>query len=271
MLVQFHERRPWSSDLARLKMSQVGCDKNHLGVGAVVAVKALFFDVFGTVVDWRSSISEFASDMAAHAGWDVKVDWTAFAEAWRAEYAPSMAEVKAGRRPYVRLDILHRENLDRILPRFGLEGIDETQRCAMNLAWHNLNPWVDSVPGLTRLKGKFILATMSNGNTALMVNMAKHAGLPWDCILGAEPAQHYKPDPETYLTGADWLNLPPSECLMVAAHNGDLAAARALGFKTAFIARPTEYGPSQVDDIAATEDWDFIAESMTDLADQLGC
>ncbi|MDA8574744.1 haloacid dehalogenase type II [Alphaproteobacteria bacterium] len=235
------------------------------------AVRALFFDVFGTVVDWRSSISEFGAAMATAENWKLQIDWTEFAEAWRAEYAPSMVEVKSGRRPYARLDILHRENLDRIIPRFGLDGLDESQRQALNLAWHKLHPWADSVPGLTRLKRQFILATMSNGNTALMVNMAKHAGLPWDCILGAEPAQHYKPDPETYLTGADWLNLPPSECMMVAAHNSDLAAARALGFKTAFIARPTEYGPAQAADLAAAEAWDFIAGSMTELADQLHC
>lgn len=234
-------------------------------------IKALFFDVFGTVVDWRGSVARLGAAMADEIAAPADLDWTAFADAWRAEYQPAMAEVRAGRRPFARLDLLHRENLDRILPRFGLDHVDEAARARMNLFWHRLDGWPDSVPGLTRLKRRFILATMSNGNTALMVDMAKHADLPWDCILGAEPARHYKPDPETYLTGADWLDLPPSACLMVAAHNSDLAAACAHGLQTAFIARPREYGPAQSQDLAATEAWTYIADSMTDLADQLGC
>ena len=232
-------------------------------------IKALFFDVFGTVVDWRGSIARLGGAMSDNLGAPNDFDWYAFADAWRSEYQPAMAEVRTGRRPYTRLDTLHRENLDRVLPRFGLEYIDEDARENMNLFWHRLDAWPDSVPGLLSLKSRFIIATMSNGNTAMMVNMAKHAKLPWDCILGADPAGHYKPDSETYLTGAEWLDLQPSSCLMVAAHNVDLAAAQANGLRTAFISRPSEYGTAQTSDLSANEAWDYVADSIIDLADQL--
>jgi len=233
-------------------------------------IKALVFDVFGTVVDWRTSISREVSDVASKKGWSI--DATAFAESWRGKYQPSMDPVRRGEKPYVRLDDLHRESLKVVLEEFGVGGqLDAAELEHLNRAWHRLTPWPDSVPGLTRLKTRFILATMSNGNVALMVNMAKHSGLPWDMILGSEPAQNYKPVPSVYLTGADWLGLEPGEVLMTAAHNGDLAAARALGFRTAFITRPTEHGPDQTKDLKAESDWDYAVDSMEELAERLGC
>ena len=234
------------------------------------SIKALVFDVFGTVVDWRTSVAREVETVAKAKGWTV--DATAFAVTWRAKYQPSMDPVRRGEKPYARLDDLHRESLKAVLTESGLaDSLDGEELEHLNRAWHRLTPWPDSVPGLTRLKTKFILATMSNGNTALMVNMAKNAGLRWDTILGSEPAQNYKPVPKVYLTGAEWLGLRPDEILMTAAHNKDLAAARALGFKTAFVLRPNEHGPDQKTDLAAAEDWTYVAASMEDLADQLGC
>lgn len=232
-------------------------------------LKALVFDVFGTVVDWRTSIANEASDQLKNKGFDL--NWLAFAEAWRAKYQPSMEGVRSGKRGYVRLDILHLENLMEVLEEFKVSGLSSDDLDYLNRAWHRLEPWPDSVSGLQRLKKKFIIGTMSNGNVALMVNMAKHSGLPWDVILGAEPAQAYKPDPKTYLTGVDWLGLQPDQVLMCAAHNSDLVAARNQGLKTAFIARPTEYGNNQSVDITAEHEFDFITTDMNDLADQLGC
>jgi len=232
-------------------------------------LKALVFDVFGTVVDWRTSIANEASDQLKNKGFDL--NWLAFAEAWRAKYQPSMEGVRSGKRGYVRLDILHLENLMEVLEEFKVSGLSTADLDYLNRAWHRLEPWPDSVSGLQRLKKKFIIGTMSNGNVALMVNMAKHSGLPWDVILGAEPAQAYKPDPKTYLTGVDWLGLQPDQVLMCAAHNSDLVAARNQGLKTAFIGRPTEYGKDQSVDIEAEHEFDFITTDMNDLADQLGC
>jgi 2-haloacid dehalogenase len=232
-------------------------------------IKALFFDVFGTVVDWRNSVASEIEVLARTKGWSV--DPFAFAEAWRGKYQPSMEPVRRGESPYVRLDDLHRRSLEQVLAEFELTGLTEAELVALNKAWHRLTPWPDCVPGLRRLKARFILATMSNGNVALMVGMAKNAGLPWDMILGAEPARNYKPVPGVYLTGADWLDLEPGEILMTAAHNSDLAAARDLGFRTAFITRPTEYGPNQTKDVEAEQAWDHVATSMEDLASQLGC
>lgn len=232
-------------------------------------MKALVFDVFGTVVDWRNSIAREVGAVAAAKGWNV--DPIAFADRWRAMYQPSMDPVRRGEKPYVRLDDLHRASLAALLAESGLDPLPADELEHLNRAWHRLDPWPDCVPGLTRLKKRFVLATMSNGNVALMVNMAKHAGLPWDTILGAEPARNYKPVPAVYLTGADWLGLQPSEVMMTAAHNGDLRAARALGFRTAFVARPTEHGPSQSRDLVAEEDWDEVVGSMDELADRLGC
>lgn len=231
-------------------------------------VKALVFDVFGTVVDWRTSVAREVDDLAAARGWSV--DGAAFADRWRALYQPSMRPVRRGEAPYRRLDDLHRESLKTVLEEFEIPMDDPDEIEHLNRVWHRLTPWPDSVPGLERLKRKFVLATMSNGNVSLMVNMAKHAGLPWDMILGSEPAQNYKPKSVVYLTGADWLGLDPGEIIMTAAHNHDLEAARRLGFRTAFILRPTEYGPNQDKDTEAESDWDYIVDNMEDLADRLG-
>jgi 2-haloacid dehalogenase len=236
---------------------------------SVTEVKALCFDVFGTVVDWRNSVAREAAALLEVRG--VSRDWHAFADRWRALYQPAMEEVRSGRRPWTRLDDLHRENLLTLLDELGFGGLSEAEIDHLNRAWHRLDPWPDAVPGLIRLKGKYILATLSNGNVALMVGMARHAGLPWDVILGAEVAHAYKPQPEAYQRAAYLLDLPPSSCMMVAAHNGDLVAAAACGFRTAFVARPTEHGPDQKTDLRAEHAFDARAESFTDLADILGC
>jgi len=233
-------------------------------------VKALTFDVFGTVVDWRSSIVREGQVLATQKNL-TGIDWAKFADAWRSRYRPAMDEVLAGRRPWTKLDDLHRENLELVLKDFGITGLSEAELDHLNRAWHRLDPWPDAVAGLTRLKRKHILATLSNGNVALMVNMAKRAGLPWDTILGAEVAQAYKPQPAAYLKTAAFLGLRPDECLMVAAHNNDLAVATTLGFHSAFVARPTEYGPGQTKDVKAERQWDVIAKDFVDLAGQLGC
>lgn len=232
-------------------------------------VKALTFDVFGTVVDWRNSIAAEAESLLAPKGHTL--DWHGFADAWRARYQPAMQLVRTGARTFTKLDILHRENLEEILPEFGVTGLTEAELDRLNRAWHRLTPWPDSVPGLTRLKAKYVLATQSNGNVALMVNMAKHGGLPWDVILGAEVCQAYKPMPEAYLRAADLLGLAPEECMMTAAHNDDLKAAAAQGFRTAFVARPTEKGPGQTKDLEADPSVDIAAGSFVELAEKLGC
>ena len=232
-------------------------------------VKALTFDVFGTVVDWRSGIAREARAILGGSG--PERDWAAFADRWRALYQPAMEAVRRGRRPWTRLDDLHRENLRTVLDEFGLSGRSEAEIEELNRAWHRLDPWPDAVPGLSRLKRRFILATLSNGNIALMVNMAKRAGLPWDAILGAEVARAYKPMPEAYLRTAECLGLAPARCLMVAAHNGDLVAASACGFRTAFVARPSEHGAGQPGDLRAEHAFDVIAADFLDLAEQLGC
>lgn len=232
-------------------------------------IRALTFDVFGTVVDWRGSI--IAEGERWNRDWGLSVNWAAFANAWRARYQPSMEEVRSGKRPWAILDVLHRESLDALLEQFEVKGLSEAQIDHLNRAWHRLRPWPDSVSGLTRLKQKYTLATLSNGNVTLLVNMAKHSRLPWDAILGAEVAQHYKPQPEAYLTTARMLGLRPEQCLMVAAHNNDLVHAASHGFRTAFIHRSTEYGPDQSTDLEPTEDFDWIARGLDDLAEQLGC
>lgn len=233
-------------------------------------LRALVFDVFGTVVDWRSGV---ARDAAAflHRHDRADVDPGAFADAWRRRYSPAMEEVRSGRRPFVRLDVLHRENLDAILPEFGIApgSVPMPELDALNLAWHRLDPWPDVVAGLTRLKARYIVAPLSNGNISLMVDMAKRAGLPWDAILGAEVAQAYKPARQAYLRTAEVLGLAPGQLCMVAAHNGDLAAARECGLRTAFVPRPTEHGPGQTSDLTPDQDWDVIAGDIGALADAL--
>jgi 2-haloacid dehalogenase len=232
-------------------------------------LKALLFDTFGTVVDWRNGITREAALFLARHG--SEADAAEFADAWRSRYQPAMDEVRNGRRPFVPLDVLHRESLFTILPDFGisLDQVAAAELDALNLAWHRLDPWPDSVEGLRRLKERFIIASMSNANIRLIVDMARHAGLPWDAILGAEVAQAYKPSPETYLRAIEILGLQPEEICMVAAHNYDLAAARECRIKTAFVHRTTEYGPQQTTDLQPSQDWDFVAGDLLSLATQL--
>ena len=234
-------------------------------------VRALVFDVFGTVVDWRSGVARDAAPfLARHAR--SRVDPGAFADAWRKRYDPAMEAVRRGSRPFVRLDVLHWENLVAVLPTFGIDPakVPAAELDELNLAWHRLDPWPDVVAGLARLKRRYVIAPLSNGNVILMLDMAKRAGLPWDAILGAELAQAYKPDPEAYLRTADILAMQPHEVCMVAAHNGDLAAARACGLATAFVPRPTEHGPGQTKDLRPEQDWDVVAKDFGELADKLG-
>jgi 2-haloacid dehalogenase len=232
-------------------------------------VKALGFDVFGTVVDWRTSITREGEAFGrAH---KLDVDWLKFAVAWRGLYQPMMNKVRNGEIGWTKLDDLHRMALDQLMVEFGIKGLAEKDIDHLNRAWHRLDPWPDSVPGLTRLKTKYVLTPLSNGNIALMVNMAKRAGLPWDAILGAEPAQHYKPHPEAYLRTAGFLGIRPDELMLVAAHNGDLKAARSCGLKTAFVPRPMEHGPGQTKDLTPEADWDVVASDFVDLAKKMGC
>jgi 2-haloacid dehalogenase len=235
---------------------------------AATSVKALVFDVFGTVVDWRSSVAKEVTELSRRKG--LSLDGERFADAWRAAYGPSMNRVRTGVLPWTTLDRLHRMSLDNLLVEFKVTGLSEAEIAALNRSWHRLQPWPDSVAGLTRLKARFIIAPLSNGNIALMTNMAKHAGLPWDCVLGAELARHYKPDREVYQSAADFLDLAPAEVMMVAAHLGDLKAARTVGLKTAFVTRPKEYGPSGKPDLKADGIADVSATDFNDLAAQLG-
>jgi 2-haloacid dehalogenase len=234
-------------------------------------LKALVFDVFGTVVDWRSGIAREASSfLSRHAP---HIDAFEFADAWRRQYAPAMNEIRSGRRPFVRLDLLHRENLEKALVECGVDSaaIASQELDELNLAWHRLDPWTDSVEGLLRMKRRFIIAPLSNGNIRLMVDMAKRAALPWDAILGAEVVRAYKPTPAVYLETADILGLQPRQVCLVAAHNDDLTAARSCDLSTAFVARPTEHGPAQQTDLQPRQAWDFVAADMIGLATQLGC
>lgn len=232
-------------------------------------IEALTFDVFGTVVDWRGSLIRDGERFGLKC--NLAVDWGALADAWRGQYQPALAEVREGRQPWTPLDVLHRRSLDRILPEFGLDCLDEADRAELNLVWHRLDPWPDSVAGLNRLKRRFILATLSNGNIRLLVDMAKRAGLPWDAILGAEVARTYKPLPEAYRTTAELLCLAPAQCLMVAAHYGDLLAAQRVGFRTCYVWRRAEYGTRPKHDLPAEHGMDLVVEDFLDLADRLGC
>jgi 2-haloacid dehalogenase len=230
------------------------------------SVKALFFDVFGTLVDWRTGIARESERILAPLGH--ALDWLAFAHAWRGEYQPSMEEVRAGRIPFSKLDMLHRRNLERILPRFGIGGLPEEVMQGLNRAWHVLPAWPEVPGALARLKLLYILAPVSNGNISLMVDLARTNKLTWDAILGAEIAGDYKPKPRVYLASAEALDLSPGECMMVAAHSSDLAAAAACGLKTAHVARPDEYGPG-TGETAPAVPVDVTAANLSDLADQL--
>ena len=232
------------------------------------SIKALTFDVFGTVVDWRTSVIHEGAHLGQAKG--LHVDWARFADAWRAGYGPAMDGVRRGELPWTNLDGLHRKILDRLLMEFKIEGLNEAEKDQLNRAWHRLTPWPDSVLGLSRLRRRFIVATLSNGNVSLLVNMAKHAGLTWDCILSAELAKHYKPDKEVYVTAAELLGLRPEQVMMVAAHKGDLRAASGVGLKTAFVPRPLEQGPGGKVD-TTPESWiDVTATDFNELAHKLG-
>jgi 2-haloacid dehalogenase len=231
-------------------------------------IAALTFDVFGTVVDWRSSVAREVQSVLAPKG--VSLDWAAFADRWREGYWPAMASVRKGERPFVALDLLHREILDRLLEAEGIGGLTEAEIDHLNRAWHRLDPWSDVLEGMARLKRRFILASQSNGNVALIVNMARHAGLPWDMVLGAEVARAYKPQPEAYDRAAELLGLEPSRCMMVAAHPYDLTSAAKRGFRTAYVHRPLENGPGREAERPAPGTFDHQVDSFTELADQLG-
>ena len=241
----------------------------------MLKVKALFFDVFGTVVDWRSGIVSAVEKISKKNNISLKA--AEFADAWRAEYQPAMEEIRIGKRDFTILDILHMENLQKISSKFNLNNLSNEDNNFLVTAWHRLPGWPDSSEGLQKLKTKFILATQSNGNIALMVNMAKHSNLNWDVILGAEVLGYYKPHPEAYLRACKALNLDPSECLMVAAHGDDLKATSLQGMKTAYVHRPFEYGKEKLFDLAEVNDykgdreWDIISKDFNDLAHQLGC
>jgi 2-haloacid dehalogenase len=258
-------------DLLRMAaVTGIACTGVARGIEADVPqnVKALVFDTFGTVVDWRSSVAAEVDALAKRKG--IAVDGAKFADAWRAGYGPSMNRVRSGDLPWTKLDALHRMTLDRILVEFKIEGLSDAEKDALNRAWHRLRPWPDAVAGLTRLKKKFIIAPLSNGNISLMTDLAKFAGLPWDVILGAELARHYKPDREVYQSAADFLDLQPSEVMMVAAHLGDLRAAKSVGLKTAFVTRPQEFGPGGKPDLKPDASCDIAAKDFNELATQLG-
>ena len=231
------------------------------------AIRALIFDVFGTVVDWRGSILRECRALGQQK--KIAADWDAFADAWRAGYRPAMARVRTGDLPWMNIDQLHRMILDELLARFAVEGLTEDEIDHLNRAWHRLDPWPDARRGLSMLKRRHVIATLSNGNMALLVNMAKHGNLPWDCVLSAELFRHYKPDPESYLGAAAMLGFEPDEVMMVAAHKDDLRAARACGLATAFVRRPREKGPKVKVDVRPEPDFDYNAKDFVDLAQRM--
>ena len=230
-------------------------------------VRALAFDVFGTVVDWRGGVIRAGEELARSR--DLDADWPRFADAWRGRYVPSMDRVRRGELPWTNLDALHRASLEELLKEFGMEGLTEGEKDHLNKAWHRLDPWPDSVEGLLRLKERYTIAPLSNGNVALLTNMAKRAGLPWDLILSAELVRRYKPDPETYLMVPALLDLRPEEVAMVAAHPDDLHAAAENGLKTVYVPRPLEWGPAgeaEPPDPA----FDMVVGDVVELAGELG-
>ena len=234
------------------------------------SVEALLFDVFGTVVDWRGSIIAEGRALGARTG-NEGVDWEAFADRWRGMYQPSMERVRTGEREWTELDVLHRESLEALIEEFHVGGLAEADVADFVDAWHRLRPWPDSPGGLARLRARYILATCSNGNVRLLVDLARSGALPFDTVLGPPIARAYKPLDRAYLETAALLALEPGECMMVAAHNSDLAKAASLGLRTAFVVRPTEHGPHQSGDLEPEGDWDLIASSFDELADRLGC
>jgi 2-haloacid dehalogenase len=235
---------------------------------AAASIKVLGFDVFGTVVDWRSSVIAEGEQFGRAKG--IKIDWAAFADAWRAAYRPSLDRVQKGEQPWTKLDKLHRASLEQILTQFKIEGLSRDEIAHFNRVWHRLKPWPDSVAGLQRLKSRFVITTLSNGNISLLTNMAKHAGLPWDCILCAESVRHYKPDAEIYRLIPELFDLKPEQVMLVAAHENDLQAAQKHGLRTALVHRPLEHGPGKASSIPQAGTFDFVAKDFLDLADQLG-
>ena len=229
-------------------------------------IRALLFDVFGTLVDWRGGVAREARAALSPLG--IAIDWLAFADAWRAEYQPAMEEVRAGKLAFCKLDMLHRRNLDRVLERFGLGRLGEAERAELNLAWHRLDAWPDVAPGLALLRGSFRLAPCSNGNISIMVDLARRNAFPWDAILGAEIARDYKPKPSVYLAAAQAFDCAPHEAMMVAAHSSDLAAAASAGLRTAFVARPDEAGPGRGESKAGVA-VDVSAAGLPELARML--
>jgi 2-haloacid dehalogenase len=232
--------------------------------------QALVFDVFGTVVDWRGSIAAEGARLAREWGLTLPIDWAAFADTWRGRYRPSMERVARGELPWTNLDGLHRLSLEETLAEFGLAGLTEEQLAHLTMTWHRLDPWPDSIAGLARLRRRCIVATLSNGNVALLVRMARRAGLPWDCILSAELFRAYKPDPRVYRGAAELLGLPPGEVMLVAAHQDDLRAAQRVGLRAAFVPRPLEFGPQRAPDPTPDPAFDYVATDFLDLAQQLG-
>lgn len=235
---------------------------------AAAAIRMLVFDVFGTVVDWRSSVIAEGEQLGSTKG--IKVDWVAFADAWRRIYRPYMDKVQNGELPWTKLDVLHRMMLDATLAKFSITDLNEDEKQHFNRVWHRLKGWPDAVSGLERLKSRYVIATLSNGNISLLTNMAKFAGLPWDCILSAENVQRYKPDPAVYLLAPQLFDLKPEQVMMVAAHEHDLQSARKHGLRTAFIHRPHEHGPGKPAARPATAAYDIVADDFLDMAAQLG-
>ena len=252
---------------ARVALRPNGAFAQSRASANVNGIKALVYDVFGTCTDWRNGVARDAERILMPLGYNL--DWHAFADAWRALYQPTMEEVRSGRQPFVKLDVLHRRMLDQIRPKFGLEKLDDKVADDLNLAWHRLDTWPDVVPGFTRLQSRFVLAPCSNGNIALMVDIARRNHFKWDAVLGSEIARDYKPKPSVYLMTAAALNLRPDEVMMCAAHSDDLKAAASNGLRTAHIARPGENGPG-TGESAPREPVDFAARNMEDLATKLG-
>ena len=234
---------------------------------SIAGVRALFFDVFGTLVDWRTSVAREAERTLKPLGYNL--DWTAFADAWRGEYQPGMEEVRAGRIPFSKLDVLHRRNLERFLPRFGVAKLSDEILRELTLSWHRLDAWPEVPSALARLKRKFLIAPVSNGNISLMVDLARRNDFPWDAVLGAEVAGDYKPKPQVYLAACAAFDLAPAQCMMVAAHSGDLEAAAACGLRTGHVARPDEHGPN-TGERAPTVAVDVAGRDLNEVAEKLG-